>query len=238
MNLVLAGRARYLVKDRRYDLQPRTLVWLFPSQEHILLDCSADFRMWIVVFRQRLVRDTRRDSRYVVLRERDPGLDWLRRLAQPEAERLDALLRELQPPAEGSLLLFNAGLRYLLLAALEAFRRAEHVGGGTEVHPAVEKAVRILKEESADLSEEALAGRVGLSRSHLSRLFRRQTGVSLVQFRNRQRLRRFLDLYGAGQRLTMLAAALAAGFGSYAQFHRVFRASMGRAPADYRRQQS
>jgi transcriptional regulator GlxA family with amidase domain len=143
-------------------------------------------------------------------------------------------MREIARAGDGSPSLFNAGLGYLLFSALEAFRKAELVSRSAEIHPAVEKAAHLLKAEGTGLSEEALAGRVGLSRSHLSRLFRVQTGVPLVHFRNRQRLNRFLGLYGSGQRLTMLDAALAAGFGSYAQFYRVFRSFMGCAPADHR----
>src|SRR6266536_3902379 len=82
---------------------------------------------------------------------------------------------------------------------------------------------------AGDLTE--LAGAVGLSPGHLSRLFKAQTGTSLSRYRNQQRLHRFLLAYGSGQPTTALAAALAAGFGSYAQFYRVFRQATGRAPA-------
>jgi AraC-like DNA-binding protein len=34
----------------------------------------------------------------------------------------------------------------------------------------------------------------------------------------------------------MLDAALEAGFGSYPQFHRIFKRVMGRSPGKYRRQ--
>lgn len=40
--------------------------------------------------------------------------------------------------------------------------------------------------------------------------------------------------YGRGRRTTALAAALEAGFGSYAQFHRVFREQTGRNPSALR----
>ena len=46
----------------------------------------------------------------------------------------------------------------------------------------------------------------------------------------------FQVLYGRGRRTTALAAALGAGFGSYAQFHRVFRELTGRSPSAKRRQ--
>jgi hypothetical protein len=61
-------------------------------------------------------------------------------------------------------------------------------------------------------------------------LFKQQTGVALVDFRNRQRVEKFLAIYRTGQRTTMLDAALEAGFGSYPQFHRVFKRVMGCSP--------
>ena len=79
-----------------------------------------------------------------------------------------------------------------------------------------------------------LARRVGLSPSHLSRLFTAQMGLSICRFRNQQRLDRFMRLYRHGWATTALAAAHEAGFGSYAQFHRVFRQETGRNPSAQR----
>ena len=50
-NLVLEGSGRYHVGAQVLDLGPRSLLWLFPGQDHILLDMSPDFRMWILVLR-------------------------------------------------------------------------------------------------------------------------------------------------------------------------------------------
>jgi transcriptional regulator GlxA family with amidase domain len=58
--------------------------------------------------------------------------------------------------------------------------------------------------------------------------------MSLVEYRNRLRLERFsmlLDKQGEN----LLEAALAAGFGSYAQFHRVFLAQRGTTPGKFLR---
>ncbi|HEX4125832.1 MAG TPA: helix-turn-helix domain-containing protein, partial [Tepidisphaeraceae bacterium] len=75
-----------------------------------------------------------------------------------------------------------------------------------------------------------LAERSGLSPSRLSRLFKAETGVTLVEFRQRMLLDRFLGLYDEGREMKLLQAALAAGFGSYPQFYRVHQRLLGRAP--------
>jgi AraC-like DNA-binding protein len=43
-----------------------------------------------------------------------------------------------------------------------------------------------------------------------------------------------MRLYGNGRRTTALTAAREAGFGSYAQFHRVFRHETGHKPSALR----
>jgi AraC-like DNA-binding protein len=129
--------------------------------------------------------------------------------------------------------LFNVGLGYALLAAWQSFEHAADVPVH-DVHPAVEKAARYIRDKNNTLGLIGLAGHAGLSPARLSRLFKQQTGVALVEFRNRQRIEKFLALYGTGQRMTMLEAALEAGFGSYPQFHRVFKRVLGCSPGEYR----
>jgi AraC-like DNA-binding protein len=98
----------------------------------------------------------------------------------------------------------------------------------------VETVARLLRADPDAGDLATLAQTAGLSPSHLSRLFKAQTGVSIARVRNQQRLQRFLLLYGRGRRTTALAAALEAGFGSYAQFHRVFREQTGHRPTELR----
>lgn len=81
------------------------------------------------------------------------------------------------------------------------------------------------------LSGVTLARRHGVSVSRLARAFKAEMGMSIVEHRNRLRLQRFFRLVEAGHGLS--AAALEAGFGSYAQFHRVFRALHKSSPAAY-----
>src|SRR6478735_404924 len=82
------------------------------------------------------------------------------------------------------------------------------------------------------LSAQQLAQRFGLSASRLARTFKDEMGVSLVSYKNRLRIERFFTLVAPGGG-NLLQAALDAGFGSYAQFHRVFRELLGTTPREY-----
>jgi AraC-like DNA-binding protein len=199
----------------------------------VLIEQSSEFEMWIAVFRRKVVKRTATDADALALLQPSLASEACRRLAQADLARLENLVAELAGSHEHSGL-FNAGLSYALLHAWQCFERATEVAVH-DVHPAVERAARLIHDQAASLSLDEMARHAGLSPARLSRLFKQQTGFAMADFRNRKRLERFFDIYGTGQRHTMLAAALEAGFGSYAQFHRIFKRNAGCSPGEYRR---
>ena len=127
----------------------------------------------------------------------------------------------------------TAALCFLAGTLLERMRgsaRGREGLGLTLRHPAVAKALRMLADDPS-LSGAQIAAKLDVSLSRFARVFKAEMHKSLVQHRNELRLERFDALSGAG-RTNLLEAALAAGFGSYAQFHRVFRAVRGVAPRE------
>jgi AraC-like DNA-binding protein len=86
--------------------------------------------------------------------------------------------------------------------------------------------------DDASVSSGILAEKLSVSTSHLSSVFHEQMGLSLTRYRNRLRIERFFtqcDPTGGN----LLQAAFQAGFGSYPQFHRVFRELLHATPRDY-----
>ena len=234
LNLVVRGTASYLLGERRYALTPGTLTWLFPGQDHVLVDESSDHELWWAVFRPALVARIATTQQARPLLEKDPAGQFSRRLDAGRVRRLWALFHEVRHAETVDDVLVNTGLAYLLSFAWRALLDSDDVIEGVDLHPAVETVARMLRADPDAGDLVALARAASLSPSHLSRIFKEQTGVSISRFRNQQRLQRFLLLYGRGQRTTALAAALEAGFGSYAQFHRVFREQVGRSPSALR----
>ncbi|HOP98174.1 MAG TPA: AraC family transcriptional regulator [Verrucomicrobiota bacterium] len=233
LNLIARGTGVYLLGKRKFEIRRGDLLWLFPAQEHVLIEESPDFEMWIAVFKPRAVRRVAVDADARVLRRANPPGEYCRRLPRQSHARLESLFAEIVG-AQDRPGFFNAGLAYALLCSWHNFQQSHDVPVH-DVHPAVEKAARLIRDNTNRLTLSELARQAGLSPSRLSRLFKQQTGVALVDFRNRQRIETFLELYGAGQRMKLMDAALEAGFGSYPQFHRVFKRVMGCSPGQYRR---
>lgn len=234
LNLVVAGRASYVLGGRRYELLSDDLVWLFPSQEHQLIDRSADYEMWIAVFSPASLHSVVRGTSAAVLAEGNPSGRFCKSLSRPNALALGRLCAELHATV-GEPHLLNLGLHYLAVRSWERFSAASEGPAYHTLHPAVEKALRLLRRGESEESLKKLSLEAGLSPARLSRQFKIQVGMGIAEYRSRTRLERFLELYGEGRPLTAIAAALEAGFKSYAQFHRVFRRLMGQSPAQFRR---
>ena len=98
---------------------------------------------------------------------------------------------------------------------------------------AVCRALRLLDESDSNLGLTLLARRCGVSSAYLSRVFGRQMGVSLNQYRNSMRLSRFWEHYRSPGQKTITESVYAAGFGSYAQFHKIFSQAHGRGPREH-----
>jgi AraC-like DNA-binding protein len=98
----------------------------------------------------------------------------------------------------------------------------EQRNGESAGHPLVRSVVAMLAKNPA-MGGKQIAAKLDISLSRLARVFKAQMGMSLVEYRNRLRLERFDLLLDKG-RTNLSEAALSSGFGSYAQFHRVFRA--------------
>jgi AraC-like DNA-binding protein len=123
----------------------------------------------------------------------------------------------------------------MLGTILDPVRGVPGAGGGnvgeTKGQRLVSAAVAMLSENPA-IEARAIARRLEVSVGWFARVFKAEMGMSLVEYRNRLRLDR-VDAQLARGGTTLLQAALAAGFGSYAQFHRVFREVRRMTPREF-----
>lgn len=223
-NLVVAGRGAYFLEDRHYDLTPGTLVWLLPFQRHRLLR-SPDLDMWVGALNP---------EHYTPELLAEVTQHPIKRLAADDAVALEALFSHISQDAD-SPEVHEAGLQYAVRSAIHVARTS--AGPPPPVlHPAVTQALAILRADDEIANLGALARRCGVSSNYLGDLLVSQTGRGFVEWRNIARLDRFQNFYPDSEDL--LTAALAAGFGSYTQFHRVFLEVIGTTPGHWARKRS
>ena len=232
INLVLRGSGHVLLDNRRYSLRPGHLVWLWPGQWHVPSEWSSDMVLWIVEWRPECLGRLRKARRGDVPAPADAAQSFCRRLAAPALQRLDGLLSSVAAQTRADA--FNRGLDFALIALWDEFLAAEPLADCAAFHPKLEAAIALLADPHRDFSQAELARRIGLSPYYLSALFRKQTGLAIPAYRNRLRLQEFFRRVHARPEIRLLQHALDSGFGSYAQFYRVFAAALGLTPRQWR----
>jgi AraC-like DNA-binding protein len=186
--------------------------------------------MWVAVFRPQLVQPCGEEIHG--LDDADSTRYWNRTLNNSSHRALEEQFNTLHDTDWGDSH-YDLGLAWLLVSCWKAFDEARECVEGENVHPCVAKAAHALRHDGTNWNLDQLARHAGTSASWLSRLFQQQMGVSLTDFRNRQRFEKFRELYDRGHKRTLSQAAFEAGFGSYAQFHRVAQSLTGLSPRDW-----
>jgi AraC-like DNA-binding protein len=237
--LIRQGSATLHVASQTQVVRSGQLCWILPGVPHVMDDFSADFDMWVVELDADLVDDC-----WATMNAAAPAPDhapfesWSLPLGEqlagrPAVDVSAEVARSLDELAAGVWAArlpdeARAGLASFGLLALKATlgnvdtRRPSSVG----------QLASCLLLASPTMSRTAAAAELGVSEGFLSRAVHKDLGVTFVEHRARTRVAHFLALVQA-KGITFLDAALAAGFGSYSQFHRTFTRVSGSRPRDY-----
>lgn len=113
------------------------------------------------------------------------------------------------------------------------------LSGGAEMAGTMKETVRQAEEYVRQhyfepLSLGMLAEKYHVDSSYLSRMFRKETGVNLIQFITRTRIDRAKELIRRG-RGNLTEIAFMVGYDDYTNFNKVFRRLEGCSPSEYRK---
>lgn len=231
LNLGICGTAQYFVDGTPYTVQSGTLLWLFSDQTHLITQASHDFSMWIIFIKPDCLKELCTETPFRDLLTPNPQRILCTQLKTQNAAYLSQSAERLLN--RDPISLHNATLRSTVLSAYHSFLHSnDDLHSGT-THPAVARATKLIQASQYDLPIDDISKSAGISKSQLSRLFKEQTGMTLVEYRHKFFLERFMYIYGSGKTWTILEASLEAGFGSYAQFYRVFLKQYGFGPHQY-----
>ncbi len=157
------------------------------------------------------------------------------RLSEPRRRSLfaiaDELEKELSGNAYGRVILSNGLLLRLLV---ETGRSLQHPDGNVPcpMQPHSSRVLEILRYLDAHLTEDitidALAERFYLSKYHMMRLFRRETGDSIHSYLSHRRLLYARDLIAQG--ISATEACFRCGWHSYSSFTRAYSKYFGSTP--------
>lgn len=231
--MLLAGRAGYAIEGERYTLQPGDYVLVGRGSIHRPVVERGDFYERVILYispeyLQELssegssldtcFRQAQRDFRYVY----HAGAGRVRELFT---------LLEQSQQEEG----FGAALlrRALFTQLMVEVNRVSLAGDTVSAAAGDSKIVAILQYLNAHLTEglsiDQLAERFYISKYHMMRRFRQETGYSVHGYLTEKRLLLAQQLLARG--CTPAEAAVQAGYQDYSTFSRAYKKQFGRSPS-------
>jgi AraC-like DNA-binding protein len=216
LNLIVSGSATFGVGETLVRVSESELLGFPPGMDHVLLRASADFYLYAIGMDSEFSSEVLRSDRQcaaIPLRIRLASNNFkamvVRCSAVVDRGGVD------QPVAE-------------LWEEVNWLRQKHWRTSNSGMHVLTRRTLAAVS-DAPDLGVEPLAQKLRTSQSEISRHFHRDVGMTLVRYRTRLRLLRFIRLVDE-RASNLMAAANAAGFGSYSQCHRIFQAEFGSAP--------
>lgn len=233
--LLVSGRGGYVVEGQRYLLQPGDVLLIGSRSAHRpeLEEDSIYERIIVYIDPAFLQRFVTADCDLLELFSSGHG--HVLRLREKERKKIFALAGELEKELSGSdygrdILCSSALLR--LLVEIGRSRRQE---GALTLSPVTPKDPRVVewmqyldRHLSEDLDMDALAEQFYISKFHMMRLFKAQTGFTIHTYLLQRRLSAARQLIERGMLAT--EACYRCGFRSYSSFTRACAKHFGTTP--------
>jgi AraC-like DNA-binding protein len=235
-----SGERYYFIKDRTYRVQPGDLVLIDKHVLHKTQNITNGHERILVHYRDGFLDPIFESSGWDHRSVFEQPVIRLNIKQQAVAESLlDRLLEESKLQTPESPLYIKITLMELLLFASRCIREQTNALSRTEPdNPMFERvasvAAYINDHYAEELSLTLLSGLFHINPHYLSRIFNKVTGFSFVEYVNLVRLKEAQKLLAAGE-LNVTEVAECVGFESLSHFGRVFKASMGMSPKDYRK---
>ena len=233
--LLVSGSGGYFIDGQRYLLRAGDIVLIGSRSIHRPeLDTDAPYeRIILYISPEYLQQQSTPDCNLMTLFSPEKGhvlrLPDVRR--QKIFQTAAKLERDLEEEGYGREILSNAGLLRLLVQ-LGRSRQQEEAFGPSPVMPRSPRIMEMLRYIDGHLSEELdaeqLARAFFISKYHMMRQFRRETGTTVHLYITQKRLIRARELMDGGMRAT--EACYQCGFRSYSSFTRAYNRYAGTTP--------
>lgn len=240
LHLVEAGRQAYLFSRARLDMVPGSLAVFWGAMPHKLIEVERGTRnLWVTVplpwflqwdlsagFTRSLMKGEvfRSSGAARGARDADLLLQWHEDLQAGGAERRKTVVLEVE-----------ARLRRLAMEK-QATRSERHrrSAGASGAEGRVEMLAAFIAERYREpLSVAQIATAAGLNPEYATTLFRKTTGMTLVDYVTEHRISHAQRLLTTTER-KVLDVALDAGFGSLSRFYEAFTKACGQTPRAFR----
>ena len=232
--ILISGRVDYLVEDRSYPLEPWTVLLVRHHTIHkAVIDRTEPYERIILYLDRRYFERVMPGAGLLeCFDEADRRGRHLLRASGDQLRELKEAVAAYEKAAADTRFGSEAMCETLIIQLLIHISRlseAEPARPERIADPKIQQVLSYINEHfREELTVEALADRVYMSRYHFMRYFKAQTGTTVHAYVRQKRLMHAARLIREG--VSAVKAAEFSGFNDYSAFHRAFKASFGISP--------
>lgn len=236
--ILISGRVDYAVEDSTYALRPWDVLLVRRHTIHkAIIDVSEPYERIIVYLDRKFFDRCLPEAELLSCFDRaGKSGNYLLAPAEEQQKALKTALDRFEHSGGEELFGAQAMQDTLMMQLLICVNRIALTAPESRLKvydPKIEAALSYINENlSRELTVEALAERVYLSKYHFMRLFKAQTGSTVHAYVRQKRLLYAARLIRQGENANK--AALKSGFADYSTFHRAFRECFGTSPGKLR----
>ncbi len=237
--ILISGAVDYRVESMSYKLRPWDVLLVKHHTIHKAeIDRSEPYERIIIYFDRRYFENIMPDAGLMDcfdLADRHG-----RHLLKAEPKQLDELkaaidrYEALRGDERFGAFAMGETMMIQLLIHVSRLSEVEPEKKETKYDPKIQQVLSYINENFAsELSVDALAEQVFLSKYHFMRLFKAQTGTTVYAYVRQKRLMHAARMIREG--VPAQKAAADSGFGDYSAFHRAFKESFGISPGSLKK---
>ena len=232
--ILISGAVDYRVESAVYKLRPWDVLLVKHHTIHKAeIDRSLPYERIIIYFDREYFENIMPEARLMdCFDQADRHGRHLLEAAEDQLDELKAAIeRYEQLRGDERFGAFAMGETMMMQLLIHISRLSEVEPGQTETRydPKIQQVLSYINENfHSELSVDALAERVFLSKYHFMRLFKAQTGTTVYAYVRQKRLMHAARMIRDG--VPAQKAAVDSGFGDYSAFHRAFKESFGTSP--------
>ncbi len=210
----IKGDSSFVVEGTTYPLTPESFIIARHDEMHrVEHHCECDYDRVVINFGVDFFENNGCEEYAAAFFERPAGSGNLFTL-ENSREAVEALRRLTAYVDEGAPVPLVRGV---LCEVLRFIAKREEGSEGNVTSPRLREIILYINENLVqNITLEDLSKQFFISKYHLCRLFKKETGMTFVQYVTKKRLMRVTELNSGGMSLT--EAALASGFSDYSSY--------------------
>lgn len=232
--ILIAGAVDYRVESSNYQLRPWDVLLVKHHTIHKAeIDRSVPYERIIIYFDREYFENIMPGAK--LMECFDLADRHGRHLLKAEPEQLEELkaaisrYEALRGDQRFGAFAMGETMMMQLLIHISRLSEVEPGKSETKYDPKIQQVLSYINENfRSELSVDALAERVYLSKYHFMRLFKAQTGTTVYAYVRQKRLMHAARMIREG--IPAQKAAVDSGFGDYSAFHRAFKETFGTSP--------